>query len=198
MGVLGHVSATNIIVILFICGHAGDFILTLLINYCLLWFHLNIRQTSFVFLILICCLEIMPAKKVAAPPVAIPAVTPALVPGKVAGSKSKATPIVITPGAIVTPPLLAPGAQPVVGGLDDLTASDAEAIASGVAETIAGDFTTDLASSVRGVRQLAASANRPATSGAAVHIADFVFGLAPHKILLRTMRYPKHNIPLAS
>ena len=79
MGVLGHVSATNIIVILFICGHAGDFILTLLINYCLLWFHLNIRQTSFVFLILICCLEIMPAKKVAAPPVAIPAVTPALV-----------------------------------------------------------------------------------------------------------------------
>ena len=94
---------------------------------------MNIRQTSFVFLILIRCLEIMPAKKVAAPPVAIPAATPALAPGKVARSKLKAIPLVVTPGAIV------PGAQPAVGELDDPTASeaDAEAIGLGFAQSIA-------------------------------------------------------------
>ena len=90
---------------------------------------------SFV-LILICCLGIMPAnkaKKVAAPPVAIPAATPALAPGKVARSKLKAIPLVVTPGAIV------PGAQPAVGELDDPTASeaDAEAIGLGFAQSIA-------------------------------------------------------------
>ena len=84
----------------------------------------------------------MPAnkvKKVAAPPVAIPAATPALVPGKVARSRLKEIPLVVTPGAIVTPPPLVPGAQPVVGGLDDLTASDAdaEAIGLGFAQSIA-------------------------------------------------------------
>ena len=79
----------------------------------------------------------MPAKKVAAPPVAIPAATPALVPDKVARSRLKAIPLVVTPGAIVTPPPLVPGAQPAVEGLDDLTASDAEAMGLGMAQSVA-------------------------------------------------------------
>jgi hypothetical protein len=61
-----------------------------------------------------------------------------------------------------------------------------------------GDVSAEHASTIRGIRLLAASANRPAPSSAAVHIADAIFNLAPHKIVLRTMRYPKHNIPLAS
>ena len=61
-----------------------------------------------------------------------------------------------------------------------------------------GDFSAEKASTIRGIRQLAASANRPAPSGAIVHIADAVFSLTPHKIVLRTMRSPKHNILLAS
>ena len=61
-----------------------------------------------------------------------------------------------------------------------------------------GDKNAEQASTVRGIRQLAAFANRPAPSGAAVHIADAVFSLAPHMIVLRTMRHPKHNIPVAS
>ena len=108
----------------------------------------------------------MPAKKVAAPPVAIPAVTPASVPGKVSGSKSKATPIAVTPGAIVTPPLAAPGAQPVDGGLDDLTASDAEAIASGAAETIAA------AAAAASAAAAAAAANEAQVRAA--RVADLV------------------------
>ena len=61
-----------------------------------------------------------------------------------------------------------------------------------------GNVTTEHTSSIREIRQLAASANRPAPSGAAVHIADAVFSLVPHKIVLRAMRYPKMNIPLPS
>ena len=61
-----------------------------------------------------------------------------------------------------------------------------------------GESGVEKASMIRGIRQLASAANRPTPSGAAVHIADFVFGIAPHKIVLRTMRNPKHNVPLES
>ena len=61
-----------------------------------------------------------------------------------------------------------------------------------------GDFDVEQVSKSRGIRQLAASAQRQAPTGASVHIADAIFSLAPHLVVLRTMRNPKHNLPLAT
>ena len=60
-----------------------------------------------------------------------------------------------------------------------------------------GNFTTEHTSATRGIRHLASFANRPAPSGAAVHIADAVFQSCPHNLVLRAMRYSKMNIPLS-
>ena len=61
-----------------------------------------------------------------------------------------------------------------------------------------GDYDVEQVSKTRGILQLAASAQRQAPTGASVHIADAIFSLVPHLVVLRTMRNPKHNLPLAT
>jgi len=73
----------------------------------------------------------------------------------------------------------------------------AVAVFQAMAEHV-GNSDVEHSSKSRGIRQLAASVQRQAPVGASAHIADAFFSLAPHLWVLRTMRCPKHNLPLAT